>query len=181
MPNLSPVRLLHRRWARWMYRSGRPNRTAAIMNRFWQAIATAGMWPNRLATLEVRGRRSGRPVCLPVVIADLSSQRYLVAMLGERTSWVANVRAAGGYALLHHGKSEAVHLQELPVAQRAPVLQRYLRVAPGARPHILTGGDPSLTDLSLLAARYPVFRIRPAVPYAARPHHGGDDSCSLPR
>jgi hypothetical protein len=153
-----------------MYRSGRPNGTASIMNRFWQAVASAGIWPRRLATLEVRGRRSGKPVCLPVVIADLDSQRYLVAMLGEQTSWVANVRAASGFALLHHGQVEAVHLQEIPAAQRPPVLRRYLSLAPGARPHIPAGRDPSLAELSTLAAGYPVFRIDPAVRRANGQH-----------
>jgi hypothetical protein len=115
-------------------------------------------------------------VRLPVVIADHESQRYLVAMLGEHTSWVANVRAAGGSALLHHGKVEAVHLQELPVAQRAPVLRRYLHVAPGARPHIPAGSNASLAELNSLAAGYPVFRIGPAVDQATGQRRVGDAS-----
>lgn len=163
---------LHRRWARWMYLSGRPNRTASVMNRFWQAVASAGIWPRRLATLEVRGRRGGKPVSLPVVIAEVDSQRYLVAMLGEHTSWVDNVRATGGYALLHHGEVEAIHLQELPMEQRAPILRRYLQGAPGARPHIPASRHPSLAELRPLAAGYPVFRISPAINRTNGRHSG---------
>jgi deazaflavin-dependent oxidoreductase (nitroreductase family) len=146
------------------------------MNGFWRFLASAGIWPSRLATLEVRGRRSGKTVRLPVVIADYESQRYLVAMLGEHTSWVANVRAAGGFAVLRHGKAEAVHLQELAVDQRAPVLRRYLRVAPGGRPHIPAGSNASLAELSSLAAGYPVFRIEPAVDHTTGQQRAPDVS-----
>ena len=52
---------------RWMYRSGRPNGVAAALNRWWAIVWSAGLGPNRLAALEVRGRRylrvapGGRP------------------------------------------------------------------------------------------------------------------------
>lgn len=137
---------------------------AATMNRAWQAVASAGLWPNRLATLEVRGRRTGNPFRLPVVIADYGGERYLVAMLGDHSSWAANVRAARGYAMLHHGQFEAVHLRELDVSQRAPILRRYLQVAPGARPHFPLSPRASLAEFDTIAARFPVFRIEPAVP-----------------
>jgi hypothetical protein len=156
---------VHRRWGTWMYRTGRPNRLAAAMNRFWQAAASAGIWPGRPATLQVRGRSTGKPIRLPVVIADYGAQRYLVAMLGANTSWTANVRAAGGNALLHHGQYEAVRLREIDVARRAPIIRRYLQIAPGARPHIPVSPHASLHDFDAIAARYPVFRIDPARPF----------------
>ncbi len=83
-----------------------------------------------------RGRRSGRPISFPVVLADYQGDRYLVAMLGEGTNWVSNVRAAGGDAVLRHGRREAVRLEEVDPGARAPILRRYLQVAPGGRPHI---------------------------------------------
>jgi hypothetical protein len=43
---------------RWMYRGGRPNRVAALLNRVSAIVGSAGLWPNRLVTLEVRGRRT---------------------------------------------------------------------------------------------------------------------------
>ena len=78
---------------RWMYRSGRPNRVAAVLNRWWAIVWSAGLGPNRLAALEVRGRR-------------------------------------------------------------------YLRVAPGDRPHIPVDQRAPLADFERIAAQYPVFRIR---------------------
>ena len=53
------------------------------------AIAfAAGIWPRCLATLEVPERRSGSIISFPVVIADLDGERFLVAMVGERTNWM---------------------------------------------------------------------------------------------
>jgi len=63
---------------RWMYQGGRPNRVARAMNRFSAVVYGAGIWPSRLATLEVARRRTGRLTRLPVVIADHEGERYLV-------------------------------------------------------------------------------------------------------
>lgn len=147
---------------RWLYATGRPNGVASAMNGFWQMVATAGWWPGRLATLEVRGRRSGSPIRFPVVIADYGGERYLVAMLGKNSSWVANLRAAQGRALLCHGEYEAVCLREVEVSSRAPILRRYLQVAPAARPHIPVDPQAGLSEFEAVAAEYPVFRITSA-------------------
>ena len=144
---------------RWLYRGGRPNRVAAALNRWWAMVSSAGLWPNRLAAVEVRGRRTGRLISFPVVIADYQGDRFLVAMLGEGTSWVSNVRAAGGRAVLCHGRREAVHLEEVDPPARAPILRRYLQVAPGARPHIPVDRRAPLVDFERIAGQYPVFRI----------------------
>jgi hypothetical protein len=145
---------------RWMYRSGRPNWLAAILNRWWAMVWSAGIGSSRWVALEVRGRRSGNLISFPVVVADYQGERYLVAMLGEGTNWVANVRAAGGRASLVHGRREAVKLEEVDVPARAPILRQYLQVAPGGRPHIPVDRRAPLADFERVAARYPVFRIR---------------------
>jgi hypothetical protein len=145
---------------RWMYRSGRPNRLAAALNRVWAILGSGGIWPSRLAAVEVRGRRTGRLTWFPVVVAEYEGDRYLVAMLGEGTRWVANVRAAGGRVTLRHGCSEAALLEEVDPASRAPILRRYLQVAPGARPHIPVDRKAPLEEFQEIAAQYPVFRIR---------------------
>jgi hypothetical protein len=79
-----------------MYKDGRPTRLGALLNRGWALAGRAGMWQTRLVTLEVRGHRSGRVRAFPLVVAHYRGERYLVAMLGERARWVANVRAARG-------------------------------------------------------------------------------------
>jgi len=53
----------------WLYRGGRPNRLVAALNRFFGAVHALGAAPNYLVTLDVRGRRSGRTISLPLVMA----------------------------------------------------------------------------------------------------------------
>ncbi len=152
----------HRRLARWMYRGGHPNRMASAMNRVWRAIGAQGWWRNRCVTLEVTGRRSGRAIAFPLIVADLDGEQYLVSMLGEQASWVANVRAADGRAVLVHGDRRPVRLVEVPVAERAPILRRYLDVAPGGRPHIEVERRAPLGEIAAVADRYPVFQLTAA-------------------
>jgi deazaflavin-dependent oxidoreductase (nitroreductase family) len=143
----------------WMYRSKRPNWIARIANRAWATLASSGITSSPVVTLEVTGRKSGRTVSLPVVLAVVDGERYLVSMLGEHVNWVENVRAAGGRAVLRSGGREEVHLQEVPVEQRAPILRAYLQDAPGARPHVSVNKDASLAEFEKVTPAFPVFRV----------------------
>ncbi len=120
---------------RWMYRGARPHGAATLLNRGWAIAGSIGRGPKGMATLEIRGRKSGRRHAFPVMVADHDGERYLVPMLGERANWVANVRAANGRAVLRHGRDEAVQLDEVAKGDRAPILKRYLEIASGAKPH----------------------------------------------
>jgi deazaflavin-dependent oxidoreductase (nitroreductase family) len=144
---------------RWLYRGQRPNWIARILNRAWAAVASSGVASNYLVTLEVIGRKSGRTFALPVAIVVVDGQRYLVSMLGENVSWVQNVRAAGGRAVLRSGSREEVHLEEVPADQRAPILRAYLQRAPGARPHVPVNKDAPLAEFEKIAAAFPVFQV----------------------
>jgi deazaflavin-dependent oxidoreductase (nitroreductase family) len=146
-------------YLRRLYRGGRPSRLARWENRVGALVFAAGIWPQRVAALEVRGRRSGRLISFPVVIADYQGARYLVSMLGENANWPRNVRAAGGHAVLRHGRREAVQLTEVPAEDRAAILRRYLERAPGARPHIPVDRHASLEDFEAVASQIPVFRL----------------------
>jgi hypothetical protein len=85
-------------WAkRWMYRNGRPGLLARAMNRASAVQFSAGLLsPKRAVTVEVPGRRTGRVISFPVVVAEYAGERDLVSMLGNNANWVRNVRAAGG-------------------------------------------------------------------------------------
>lgn len=144
---------------RWLYRGGRPNWLARVANRLTAAVFSKGVAVDYLATLEVTGRKSGRTLSLPVVIAIVEGQRYLVSMLGENVSWVQNVRAAGGKAVLRSGRREAVRLEEVPASERAPILKAYLQRAPGARPHVSVDKDAPLAEFEKIAPTLPVFRV----------------------
>ena len=147
------------RFARWMYRGGRPNRLARIMNRISALVFARGVARDYLVTLEVTGRRSGRRISLPLVMAVMDGQRYLVSMLGEKAAWVQNVRAENGKAILEHGRREEVRLEEIPIEQRAAVLKAYLQRAPGARPHVPIDKDAALSAFVRIADQIPVFRV----------------------
>jgi deazaflavin-dependent oxidoreductase (nitroreductase family) len=133
---------------------------AALANRGLAIAASAGLGPTRLVALEVRGRRTGRVRSFPVEVADYEGERYLVAMLGQDTNWVRNVRATKGRVALRHRRREAVHLEAVDPVARAPILRRYLPVAPGARPHIPVDRRAPLAQFEEIAEQYPVFRVR---------------------
>lgn len=144
---------------RWLYRGQHPHRLARFLNRAWAAVYSFGVAPNYLVTLEVVGRKSGRVIRLPLVMAVVGSERYLVSMLGENVAWVQNVRAAGRRAVLRHGRREEIRLEEVPEGERAPILKAYLQAAPGARPHVRVDKDAMLSEFEEIAAAIPVFRV----------------------
>jgi hypothetical protein len=147
---------------RAMYAGGRGNTTARRFARVWAVVLGSGLLPRRWVTLEVPGRRTGRLTRFPLGMADWQGDWYLVPMLGEHCNWVRNVRAAGGLVTLRHGRARACRLVEIPVAERAPILKRYLQKVPGARPHVPVDRNASLSEFEAIAARYPAFRVEPA-------------------
>ncbi|TCC20663.1 nitroreductase family deazaflavin-dependent oxidoreductase [Kribbella sindirgiensis] len=145
-----------------MYRGGRPNRLARVLNRIGAVqYAYRIAAPKQAVTLEVVGRRTGRTISFPLVLTRYDGERYLVCMLGDHTNWVRNVRAAGGRAVLRAGHRETVRLVEVEPAARAAILQRYLELAPGARAHLPVDRTAPLTEFERIAADYPVFRVTP--------------------
>jgi len=157
-----PVHRLY--WMKqWIYRGGRPGLIARTLNKIMAIGYSAGVLsPAQAATLEVKGRRTGVPVSFPVMVADYNGERYLVSMLGNDANWVRNVRAADGRAVLRHGTREQVHLKDVEPGARAPILRRYLAVAPGARPHLPVDRHAPLAEFEQIADQFPVFRITPA-------------------
>ena len=166
---------------KWLYRGGRPNRVATLINRCVAAVHSLGVAPNYLVTLDVPGRRSGRTISLPLVMVVVAGERYLVSMLGEEVAWVRNVKAAGGNVALRHGSREEVRLEVVAPDRRAPVLKAYLKRAPGARAHLPIDNGAPLSEFARVAPRFPVFRVVPRTvgrmkadhPAAGDSHHRG--------
>jgi len=119
----------------------------------------AGIGPNPAATLEVRGHKSGRTISFPVVVTDYQGERFLVAMLGQKTNWVRNLRAGDGRAVLQRKLREDVSLVEALSDRRPAILRRYLELAPGARPFFPIDRRAPLSDFELIVDQYPVFRV----------------------
>lgn len=84
-----------------------------------------GLVPDTVVVLEVCGRRSGTPRRTVLVRTPHAGQQYLVGLAGE-SEWVRNVRAAAGHAMIRHGRARRVVLEEVPLAERAPILWAYL-------------------------------------------------------
>jgi len=143
---------------RALYPGGRPTAEArAIHRRF-----VSGPLPRVLpvgSVLDVRGRRSGQVIRVPLAIVRYRRSWYLVSMFGEQSNWVQNVRVSNGEAVLTHGRRRPVRLVEVPVSERAPIIKRYLFFATGARPHMRVGWRAPLSAFEAAAPLYPVFRV----------------------
>jgi deazaflavin-dependent oxidoreductase (nitroreductase family) len=138
-------------YLRWFYRGWRPTRLGTWANRVQGWLAGMGLPPAYQVLLETRGRTSGRRRSTPVAIATVDGTQYLVSMLGPSSEWVRNVDAAGGRAVLKHGKRRRVGLELVPVVRIAASGRRHFPVSPGA----------PLSAFEEIAAGYPVYRIEP--------------------
>ena len=150
------------KFQRWQFRGGRPNRSARVLSGLLGIAFGAGIGPNQAATIEVRGRKTGRKISFPIVVVDYEAERYLVAMLGDRTNWVRNVRA-DNHAVLRQGRREKVSLVEDFSGNRAAILRRYLELGAGARPFFPIDRRAPLGDFEAIVEEYPVFRVAPVV------------------
>ena len=155
---------------RWFYSGGRPNRLARALDRCTAALCARGVGPEYLVSLEVPGRRSGKKISLPLVMAAVGGERYLVSMLGEEANWVRNVRAAGGEVALRYGRFEEVRLEEVGPDRRASVLKAYLELAPNARVHLPVSKDAPLVEFRRVSPGFPVFRVVPRERSVSTPH-----------
>ncbi len=98
-------------------------------------------------------RRSGAVQQIPVISIEVDGVRYLVSTRGE-SAWVRNVRANPGVTLARRGHSQHYTAAEIPVEQRAPVLDAY-RAKLG---RMVAGYFRDLPD----PADHPVFALTPA-------------------
>src|SRR6266851_2936668 len=64
-----------------------------------------------------------------------------------------------GEAQIISGRRRKVRLEEVPVERRGPIIKEYIRLAPGARPHIGLSTTATIADCQRVAPNYPVFRI----------------------
>ena len=137
----------------------RPNKLTQWMNRAFSWLASLGLTPSDMVTVEAKGRRSGNVRANAVTTVALDGQRYLVSVRGE-SEWVRNVRAAGGEAAIRRRARRRVRLEEVPVEQRAPILKAYLKkTAIVTRQHFGIDPDAPLEDFGRIAEKHPAFRI----------------------
>jgi hypothetical protein len=120
---------------------------------------------SRTVTLEVRGRTTGRPIRVSLSRTIYAGDHHFVSLGGE-ASWVKNVRASAGKAIIISRKRIPVHLQEIPLQDRAPVLLAYVQTrafthsgAQASKHFFGLAPNPSLQEMAQIAGRYVVFRI----------------------
>ncbi len=155
--------------ARTRYR--RPSEWYLRLDGIGVALTSLGLAPRGAVTLAVRGRTSGKVRRLPILTIPFDGADHLVALAGE-SQWVRNVRAADGRATLRRRRRRSVVLHELPLEERAPVLQAYLRTAEErggrdsaeqqARFYFGVDAGAAIEELAAIAEHYPVFRVAEA-------------------
>ena len=98
---------------------------------------------------------------VPVTWVEVAGERYLVAMMGEESDWVHNARATGGHVTFKRGRRRDAVLEELPVGERAPILQAWYKRTGRSTPSRYIGlkSDADLAEFEKIAPRWPVFRI----------------------
>lgn len=113
-----------------------------------------GKYPMYLLT--VRGRKSGQPRTVPIVLLERNGNRYLASPYGA-VNWVRNLRAAGEATLTRARRSETVTARELPKEEAALVLRDDVRKGnPFARYFGVTAGS-SLEEFERAALSHPLF------------------------
>jgi len=105
--------------------------------------------------LTVRGRKSGQPRTIPIVILEQNGKRYLASPYGI-VNWVRNLRAAGEAVLTRGRRAEMVMARELPKDEAALVLQADIKRNPFARYFGVTA-DSSLEEFERAAVSHPLF------------------------
>ncbi len=111
-----------RTWYRaLLYLNHEPNAFARWLNSLGAWTSSRGIGPSFMVMLETIGRKTGRTLTLPMVVATFEGERYIVSMLGENSAWIRNMRAANNEAVLRFGSPSACvwSMFHLPSAHRS--------------------------------------------------------------
>ena len=146
-----------------------PSAADRIFGRILVALVRIGLVRGHFYVLEVRGRKSGRTISLPVDPLDFDGRRYLVCA-GGNSNWVRNVRAAGEVALVRAMRRHRYATSELPPSLRSPILKAYLdRYAREVQRFFPVPKGSAVEAFNDMASRYAVFELQPLSPAAAPP------------
>ena len=145
-------------------------------NAVMRSLIRAGVRIGTFAVLTVPGRRTGRPVHVPLVVFPYGGNRHLVASYGV-VNWVRNLRAADGRAELRRGRAtEKITAIELSAEQAGPILRFSLQTGPPGIPRLIVrmfrrffvlpyldvDMNSSDDDFARSARNHPVFLVQSA-------------------
>ena len=140
----------------------RPGALDRVLGRALVLLVWIGPIRGHFYVLEVRGRKTGRIISLPVDPLDFDGRRYLVCARGN-ANWVRNARAAGEVALVRAIRRRRYAARELPPSLRPPVLKAYLdRYANEVQRFFPIPKGSAVEAFADLAPRYPVFELSPS-------------------
>jgi hypothetical protein len=139
----------------------KPGAVERIFGRLLTFFVRIGVIRGHFYVLEVRGRKSGRTLTLPVDPIEFEGRRYLVSPRGN-SNWVRNARTAGQVVLVRAMRRRRYAVRELPPGMRSPILKAYLDRFAGEvqRFFPVPKGSP-VESFNDLAPRYPVFELQP--------------------
>jgi deazaflavin-dependent oxidoreductase (nitroreductase family) len=119
----------------------------------------------RTITLEIAGRKTGKPTRVSLTVVRRGGSRYLVSLYTQ-SQWVKNVCAAQGRATILSGGKTPVRLVEIAQEERAAILLGYVQQRAfshsgeeSAKLFFGLGPKPGLADMKAIADRYVVFQI----------------------
>ena len=137
----------------------KPTALERLIGRALAFLVWIGLIRGHFVVLEVRGRKSGRTISLPVDPLELDGRRYLVCARGE-SNWVRNARAAGEVVLARALRRRRYRVHEISPSLRPPILKAYLDgyAAEVQRFFPVRKGSP-VEAFNDLASRYPVFEL----------------------
>ena len=132
-----------------------------VFGRVLVLLVRIGLVRRHFHVLEVRGRKSGKTISLPVDPLDLEGRRYLVCARGN-ADWVRNARSAGEVVLVRAMRRHRYAAHELSPSMRPPILKAYLDRYAGEvqRFFPVPKGSP-VEAFNDLAPRYPAFELQP--------------------
>jgi deazaflavin-dependent oxidoreductase (nitroreductase family) len=136
----------------------------ARVSRIPHQLLTWGVPMGPLMLLQTRGRRSGLPRAIPVVVLRHGSEEWLVCPFGA-TQWVHNVRANGVAELGRGRRSRTVRLVEIHDDRKPDVLHSYRRTfgfVPFVRRAFTAAPGDGPSAFQPEADRHPVFLVQPA-------------------
>ncbi|MFF7681879.1 nitroreductase family deazaflavin-dependent oxidoreductase [Microbacterium sp. NPDC007973] len=140
----------------------RPTRVDTVFNALVAGVTRLGLPLAGSRVLAVRGRTSGEWRTTPVNPLRVGGERYLVAPRGA-TQWVKNLRAAGEGELRTGRSIEQFRAEEVPDAEKPPILRAYLVAWAWEVGRFFEGVDRNSPDerLAEIAPGFPVFRLIP--------------------
>jgi hypothetical protein len=110
----------------------KPGAVDRIFGRLLTFFVRIGLIRGHFYVLEVRGRRSGRTVSLPVDPIEFEGRRYLVCARGN-SNWVRNARIAGEVVLVRAMRRRRYAVRELAPGMRDRRFSKPISTASQAR------------------------------------------------